>query len=800
VSGRRIIRTWGFLAVLVGALAVASPTPAGAAPKRSGHHPKLDRALEKAARLRTGHSRVIIEFESAAPAGLVTRGFDAILGRRLRTFDGTVALVPNARLEDLARHPLVKRVHLDRPTGGEMNRTAVVVGARAVQHALGFDGSGVGIAIIDSGITAWHDDLAGAGIGGQRVVQFVDFVNHQPLPYDDNGHGTHVAGIIAGNGYDSYGARAGIAPGAHLIGLKVLDEHGAGYISDVIAALDWVVAHKDTYNIRVVNLSVGAAVTESYWTDPLTLAAKTAVEAGIVVVAAAGNLGRNAQGQPQYGGITAPGNAPWVLTVGASSHMGTITRVDDTVAGFSSRGPTYLDFSAKPDLVAPGVGTVSLSDPNSLFYTTKANYLLWGRRSTSYKPYLSLSGTSMAAPVVTGTVALMLQANPALTPNAVKAILQYTAQVYPGYDFLTQGAGFLNTRGAVQLAHFFRTARPGARFPKSKAWSRHVFWGNHRVRGGMILPTANAWATNVVWGADRDADGDNIVWGALCPSGADCDNIVWGSTALEGENIVWGVDCSAESPDCDNIVWGTSVDTDGDGLLDNIVWGTTCDAQTPDCDNIVWGTSLVDTDGDGTGDNIVWGTAEDAENIVWGNDCAGADCENIVWGASVESLDGDNIVWGTAEDAENIVWGTNGEIDNIVWGTSSEADNITWGNATFDNVVFDEMSETEAQLAADPNVFEQLFETDGVTTAIVTDTSSTPSSGATTGSTSTSSTTTTETLLDGTVVTTTTVVATTVEADGTTTTTTTTTVTTVAPDGTTTTTTSSTTGTSGGGA
>ena len=129
------------------------------------------------------------------------------------------------------------------------------------------------------------------------MVHFVDFVNNYPLPYDDNGHGTHVAGVIAGNGYDSYGAHAGIAPRANLVGLKVLDENGGGYISDVIAALDYIIANKAAYNIRVANLSVGAAVTTSYNNDPLTLACKRAVEAGIVVVVAAGNLGKNANGQ-----------------------------------------------------------------------------------------------------------------------------------------------------------------------------------------------------------------------------------------------------------------------------------------------------------------------------------------------------------------------------------------------------------------------------------------------------------------------------------------------------------------------
>ena len=216
-----------------------------------------------------------------------------------------------------------------------------------------------------------------------------------------------------------------------------------------------MLTNRTRYKLRVVNLSVGAAVTESYWTDPLTLAAKRVVDAGVVVVTAAGNLGKNAKGETQYGGIVAPGNAPWVITVGASSTNGTAGRGDDTMATFSSRGPTYLDWSAKPDLAAPGVGTVSLSDPWGTLYSTNSSYLAYGTVPTAYKPYLSLSGTSMAAPVVTGTVALMLQANPNLTPNLIKALVQYTAQQYPGYSPLRQGAGFLNTLGAVRLAQFF---------------------------------------------------------------------------------------------------------------------------------------------------------------------------------------------------------------------------------------------------------------------------------------------------------------------------------------------------------
>src|SRR5204862_2152410 len=139
---------------------------------------------------------------------------------------------------------------------------------------------------------------------------------------------------------------------------------------------NWVATNATTYNIKVVNMSVGAMIKESYWTDPLTVAVKKITDRGVTVVGAAGNLGKNAAGQLQYGGITAPANAPWVLTVGASSTNGTLTRADDTMAGFSSSGPTYVDFAAKPDLVAPGVGTVSLAAPGSTLYLTKLPYLV----------------------------------------------------------------------------------------------------------------------------------------------------------------------------------------------------------------------------------------------------------------------------------------------------------------------------------------------------------------------------------------------------------------------------------------
>jgi serine protease AprX len=551
---------------------------------------KLDPLLSASALLLTGQSRVVVTATDAALLDAVSSHIQRLggtLGRTLPIIRGLAATVPNPSLLALASSDLVRHVALDRLIVSTMERTGATVGATGVREDLGLDGSGVGIAIIDSGVASGEDDLADPTLtGAQRIDRFVDFVGGLAAPYDDYGHGTHVAGIVAGNGFDSSGARSGLAPGSRLVVLKALDRSGQGCISNVIAALDYAVAHYSELDIRIINLSVGAGVYESYDADPLTIATKRAVDAGIVVVAAAGNAGRDAQGRTQYGAIAAPGNAPWVVTVGASSHMGTTDRVDDTMAAFSSRGPTAIDRAAKPDVVAPGVGIESLSAPDSLLYQSMPAYLLRGTVPKPYLPYLSLSGTSMAAPVVTGTVALMLQANPTLTPNAVKAILQYTAQVYPGYDALTQGAGFLNARGAVELARFLAAPSTTAA-PSTVGWSRQIIWGNHRAAGGSLALEGSAWSSSVVWGDTTTSGGLDVVWGAICTGGCDGSDAVWASWAAsaaqqrgEWDDVVWGSTCGGES--CPpGTVWSTS---DGDG----VVWGSSGG------DSVVWGSGCID--------------------------------------------------------------------------------------------------------------------------------------------------------------------------------------------------------------
>ncbi len=200
---------------------------------------------------------------------------------------------------------------------------------------------------------------------GSRIAAFYDFTTGAAIaapPSDQYGHGTHVAGLIAGSGAPSGGLYPGIATNATLIGLKVLDGVGSGYTSNVIAALEFAVTNKQALGIDVINLSLGHPVFEPAATDPLVQAVEAAARAGIVVVVSAGNFGKNpTTGEVGYAGIASPGNAPSAITVGALDTKGTRTPFDDSVAPYSSRGPTWYDGQAKPDVVAPGHALTAVS-------------------------------------------------------------------------------------------------------------------------------------------------------------------------------------------------------------------------------------------------------------------------------------------------------------------------------------------------------------------------------------------------------------------------------------------------------
>ena len=271
------------------------------------------------------------------------------------------AMLPASRLAELENDRQVRYVSPNRPLRHLLNNSAGAVNADYAR-TLGFDGSGIGVAVIDSGIHV-DSDLQ-ASKGSKRVVASFDLVGGGT---DDKfGHGTHVAGIIAGNGSASNCNNCdvhfrGIAPGVSLINFRVLDQNGQGTDATVMNAINMAISLKSTYNIRVINLSLGRPVYESYKQDPLCQAVEAAWRAGIVVVVAAGNDGRdNSAGTNGYGTITAPGNDPYVLTVGAMNAHGTPDRGDDTMTTYSSKGPSAIDHIVKPDIVAPGNKVTSL--------------------------------------------------------------------------------------------------------------------------------------------------------------------------------------------------------------------------------------------------------------------------------------------------------------------------------------------------------------------------------------------------------------------------------------------------------
>ena len=333
--------------------------------------------------------------------------------------------------------------------------------------------------IIDSGIHV-NKDLLGNGsllsLLFPQVIYAQSFVPNEGVD-DYYGHGTHIAGMIAGNGANSSGPAYlhdihGIAPGAHLISLKVLDANGRSTDAEVIQAIDQAIKLQHIYNIKVINLSLGRPVFESYETDPLCQAVERAWQKGITVVVAAGNGGRdNSLNNQGYATIAAPGNDPLVITVGAMNTEGTPQRADDLMTTYSSKGPTLGDNIVKPDIVAPGNRIFSILVPNATLETTYPGNIVplaayeVHPSAGQVSNYFILSGTSMAAGAASGAVAALL-GNQDLTPDQVKARLMKTAtKTFPRtsiikdpatgqtftiqYDLFTVGAGYLNLDAAL---------------------------------------------------------------------------------------------------------------------------------------------------------------------------------------------------------------------------------------------------------------------------------------------------------------------------------------------------------------
>ncbi|MCU9614550.1 S8 family peptidase [Caldibacillus lycopersici] len=325
-------------------------------------------------------------------------------------------------IRQLLEHPDVKHIHPDYQVRANLNVATTTIGAKQANQNLGLTGKGITVSVIDTGIYPHYDLIYPTN----RIVGFRDFVNGQTVPYDDNGHGTHVAGAIAGNGAASSQYYSGVAPEANIVGVKVLDNQGNGLLSNVIAGINWSIENRLRLGIRIINLSLGATPTTSYTQDPLALACERAWRAGIVVVAAAGNSGPS-------GTIDTPGYDPIILTVGAANDRNTIGLQDDVPADYTSTKPT-VDGFIKPDIAVPGTDITSLLSPNSLLANQHPE-------SRVGPHYLTLSGTSMATGIASGIVALMLQASPPYTPDIVKVRLMESSKFltppFVGYSLVT---------------------------------------------------------------------------------------------------------------------------------------------------------------------------------------------------------------------------------------------------------------------------------------------------------------------------------------------------------------------------
>lgn len=403
------------------------------------HLHKCDYPLKKCLSQATGDDQEVTvllqrksDLEPAATTALHQHVIDsgATIIKELPIIDAVVVRVPLAALGQLASNAQVHRLHLDRTMHTLLDTAAPTIGSPQ-EWSSGLTGKDVTIAIIDTGIYP-HPDLI---TPTNRIVAFYDVIQGKTDPYDDNGHGTHVAGCAAGAGTSSGGKYRGPAYEALLVGVKVLNASGQGSVSDIIDGVQWCVQNKEKYGIRLLSLSLGGPASESYRNDPLCQALEKAWKAGLTVLVAAGNEG------PGTGTIGTPAIDPVLITVGAADDKQTTDQGDDAIASFSSRGPT-IDGLVKPDIVTPGVNIISLRSPGSTL--DKA----YPQRRVD-EQYFSLSGTSMATPICAGAAALLYEAKPTATPDEIKtALLAGAKDLFHAPN--SAGKGYVDLPAAVK--------------------------------------------------------------------------------------------------------------------------------------------------------------------------------------------------------------------------------------------------------------------------------------------------------------------------------------------------------------
>jgi serine protease AprX len=524
----------------VALITVTALVPVGAAARIP--QGKADPAVARAARTNPDAELRLIVREtvpSSVDAERLVTALGGDVGRRLAIVGGFAARLPGSRLADLVASNAVARVWGD----GRITVNAIDMGqfdtwpANTIWQktirlplaaSLGgttYDGNGVTVAVLDTGVSPVADL-------GDRVLARVDFTPDRD-GYDRYGHGTHMAGIIAGDGAASGGAWAGVAPAANLVSVKVAGADGSTDVSVVLAGLEWIVSHREEFGIRILNLSFGTDSTQPYSVDPLNYAVERVWFSGIFVVVSAGNRG------PGPWTLNKPGDDPFVLTVGAADLKGTIPVFDDTIAPFSSRGSTWCRGPAKPEISAPGVTIVS----NRLVGGTIDTFHPLARVGDAY---FKGSGTSQAAAVVSGVAALMYQANPTLTPDIAKAILVRTAN----RSYRLGSSPLVDAAGAVfaTLAHTYdRFPANRGLVPSTGLGSLELSRGTHHVYAdldgdGVMEPVvgevdvlgalwdARSWSARS-WSADT---WDSSVWSTYTEETAGWNGPSWSARSWSG--------------------------------------------------------------------------------------------------------------------------------------------------------------------------------------------------------------------------------------------------------------------------
>ena len=479
--------------------------------------------------------------------------------------------LPADALVELAIEDTVDHVSLDDPVAASSISSRIAANDPVYPSGnSNFNGYNTGVAILDSGVAS-HFDLNSnikqySFLNGRYPQPEIDddeieVYNNSPR-YDEYGHGTHIAGIISGSGRLSSGDYSGPAESSRVVSLQVLDSYGQGSMSDVMAALDWLLQYGPYFNIRVANLSLGKPVTESNATDPLVLAIEQVWDSGIVVVVASGNFGREG-----YFSTTSPGNSRKVITVGSLTDNGTGADFsDDYVSSYSSKGPTPGDHVAKPDLVAPGNRLVAATPRKSILGRMLPELVVpCTAMDTCEYNYMTLSGTSMATGMVSAAAAMMLNKDPNLSPATVKARLMRSARKI-GESPVVAGAGLLDIDAALNESGVvygdalspllvYDAATGGtliedtSKLWGSKLWGAGYLWtdgGGISANGylwtdggvnanGYIWTDGSIWANGYLW-----TDGGVAAFGYLWTDGGlDAKGYIWTDGGVDANGYLW---------------------------------------------------------------------------------------------------------------------------------------------------------------------------------------------------------------------------------------------------------------------